>query len=104
MRRQWTSDELIEYWTISSQDLTAPGNKTGTTRLGFAVMLKYFQREGRFPRGRADVPLAVATFLAGQVNTPAEGWRAYRWDSRAAKYHRAQIRALLGIREATAVD
>jgi len=35
------------------------GNKTGATRLRFAVLLKLFAAEGRFPRSAEDVPLAA---------------------------------------------
>jgi len=50
MKRQWENEELVEYWILSPWDLAQVGNKTGTTRLGFAVLLK-FQCEGRFPQG-----------------------------------------------------
>ncbi len=32
------------------------GNKTGATRLGFALLLKYFELAARFPRHAGDVP------------------------------------------------
>ena len=35
---------------------------------------------------------------------PAEAWRGYDWRSRAAAYHRAQIRDALGFREPTLDD
>jgi hypothetical protein len=31
-------------------------NKTGATRLGFAVLLKFFETDGRFPMDAAEVP------------------------------------------------
>jgi Domain of unknown function (DUF4158) len=72
--------------------------------LGFAVLLKFFQREGRFPQRPQDIPPTVVVHLAAQVGIPPEHWSAYDWDGRAIKYHRAEIRALLGFREATIAD
>jgi hypothetical protein len=46
MKRQWENEELIEHWILGPWDLAQVGNKTGATRLGFAVLLKFFQREG----------------------------------------------------------
>jgi hypothetical protein len=33
-----------------SEDWRLVGNKTGSTRLGFALLLKFFEIEARFPR------------------------------------------------------
>jgi hypothetical protein len=44
-------------WTLHATDRALIGNKTGATRLGFAVLLKLFAAEGRFPRC-AEVLLA----------------------------------------------
>ncbi|MBA3824226.1 MAG: DUF4158 domain-containing protein [Ktedonobacterales bacterium] len=104
MKRSWTPEELVEQWSVTPRDLQAIGNKSGATRLGFVVALKYFQCEGRFPRGRQDVPWLIVSFLATQVQVPVEAWNEYRWDSRAATYHRGQIRDVLGFREVTSAD
>ena len=40
-------------------DLAQVGNKTGATRLGFALLLKFFQREGRFPFFKNEIPNVV---------------------------------------------
>lgn len=50
MKRQWETEELVEHWTLDVEDRTLLGNKTGATRLGFAILLKFFRREGRFPQ------------------------------------------------------
>jgi hypothetical protein len=47
MKRQWEHEELIEHWILGPWDLAQVGNKRGATRLGFAVLLKFFQREGQ---------------------------------------------------------
>ncbi len=43
MKRHWTMDELVDHWTLLPSDVALLANKTGATRLGFAVLLKYFQ-------------------------------------------------------------
>ena len=48
-RTKWKTEELVEHWTLDVEDRTLLDNKTGATRLGFAVLLKFFRREGRFP-------------------------------------------------------
>jgi uncharacterized protein DUF4158 len=100
MKREWHPDELMAHWTILPQEHKLLGNKSGPTRLGFAVLLKYFQYEGRFPQHPREVPSEVVTYLAQQLDLEPEIWNHYDWHGRAIKYHRAQIRQELGVREA----
>jgi hypothetical protein len=59
MKRVWTADELVEYWTLTPSELALLANKTGPTRLGFALLLKFFQSEGRFPQRRNEIPPTI---------------------------------------------
>jgi len=52
MKQAWHPDELAQHWTLSDDDYHLLGEKTGATRLAFAVLLKAFQYEGRFPLRR----------------------------------------------------
>lgn len=104
MKRRWETDELVDHWTLLPAELTLLANKTGATRLGFAVLLKSFQVEARFPQRKQDVPGAVVVFVAKQVGVAAEGFLQYQWRGRTIEYHRAQIRTALGFREATEQD
>ena len=104
MKREWHPDELMEHWTMLPQEHKLLGNKSGPTRLGFAVLLKYFQYEGRFPQHPREVPAGIVTYLAQQLDLKPETWSHYDWHGRAIKYHRAQIRQELGVREATVAD
>ena len=67
MKREWQTEELIEHWTLLPGEWPLVGNKHGPTRLGFAVLLKCFQYEGRFPRHPHEVPSSVVAYLAQQV-------------------------------------
>ncbi len=104
MKRQWENEELVEHWTLDVEDCTLLDNKTGATRLGFAVLLKFFRREGRFPQHKHEVPGIVITFLATQVGVDATAYMQYAWQGRTIEYHRAQIREALGFRESSVAD
>jgi hypothetical protein len=97
-------EELMVDWTLLPAEAILVGSKRGPARLGFAVLLKCFQREGRFPQRPQDVPPTVVAHLAAQVGIPPEHWSAYDWDGRTIIYHRAEIRTFLGFREATIAD
>jgi len=99
-----SNDATDDRWTLRAAERALLGNKSGATRLGFAVLLKLFQVEGRFPRCPEDVPLAAVEAIAGQSGVPAAAWRSYDWNGRAIRYHRAQIRTALGFRETTEQD
>lgn len=61
------------------EDCVLLRNKTGATRLGFAVLLEFFQQEGRFPQHKNEVPGIVITFLATQVGAAPEAYVQYAW-------------------------
>ena len=104
MKRAWSPEELLEHWTILPHEHQLLSNKSGPTRLGFAVLLKYFQYAGHFPRHPREVPEEIVAYLAQQLAMAPEPWNHYDWHGRAIKYHRAQIRQELGVREATVAD
>jgi hypothetical protein len=104
MPQEHDGEDLIVDWTLFPGEETLVGSKRGPARLGFAVLLQFFQREGRFPQRPQDVPPRAVAHLAAQVGIPPAQWSAYAWDGRAINYHRAEIRTLLGFREATLAD
>lgn len=105
MRRDWEPEELIACWTLVDADWRLVANKSGATRLGFAVLLKFFELEGRFPRHASEPPLAAVQYVAQQVKVDAaEFATGYAFAGRTVEYHRAQIRTALGFREATRAD
>ena len=96
--------ELADHWSLRPEEKELLGNKQGPSRLGFAVMLKFFQQEGRFPRQRQDVPLAIVKYLRTASRGCEAAWNAFAWQGRTIEYYRAQIRDFLGFREATVED
>jgi hypothetical protein len=95
---------LVEHWTLLPRETELLTNKTGATRLGFAVLLKFFQLEAYFPQQASAVPTVAVEFIAKQVKVAPEQFERYQWRGRTIEYHRAQIRKLHGFRETTVED
>ena len=104
MKRQWDIEELIEHFTLIQEDLDLLTNKSGPTRLGFTLLLKCFQYEGRFPHDRHEIPKDVVNYVAHQLKLNASIYAQYDWEGRTIKAHRAQIREQLEFHEATVLD
>ena len=105
MKRHWTTDDLIEHFTLLPTERALLDPLRGAhTRLGFAVLLKSFQLDGRFPTTSHEVPAPVVAFLAAQLDSDPSVYLQYEWRGRASEEHRGQIRALLGVRPATVED
>ena len=104
MKRDWHPEELIEHWSLTPGEKQQALSKREPSRLGFAVLLKYFQHQGRFPKSAREVPKPVVDYLASQLGVAPAAWQGYDWQGRTIKYHRDEIRKLLGFREATVAD
>lgn len=104
MKRHWTKEELETDWLILPNEERLMENKRGSTRLGYAVLLKYFQHEGRFPLVPTDVPSVIVAYVAEQLGQKPDAWFEYPWQGRSVGYHRANIRKFCGFREATVED
>ena len=77
--------------------------KSGATRAGFAVLLKFFQQHARFPVGPDDLPLGALNYIAAQISIPVDALGSY-WGGRSIKYHRAKIRSHFRFREFASAD
>lgn len=97
-------EELKQRWTLSAEEWKLLKNKTGPTRLGFAVMMKYFYITGRFPDGPREVPRDGIRSIASQLELSIKGWREYPWTGRVTTYHRNEIREFFSFRKASLHD
>lgn len=104
MRQEWEPEDLIEVWTLLEDEVVRLRNKTGANRLGFALLLKFFEVEARFPENAREVPTPAVAYVAQQVKVPAEQWAAYDWQGRAITRHRTEIRTAFGFRAGTEED
>jgi uncharacterized protein DUF4158 len=64
-------DELVEHWTLLDGDHELVAGKRSATRLGFALLLKFYTRHGRFPGGPDELPGEAVAFVARQVDVAA---------------------------------
>lgn len=101
VRQEWLPEELIESWTLVEADWKLIGNKSGVTRLGFGVLLKFYEIEGRFPGYPEEVPAAAVDYVAGLVKVDPALFGKYVWHGSTVEYHRAQIRKAFGTRPAS---
>jgi hypothetical protein len=74
MKRDWTIPELQEYWTLQPGELNLLTSKNDENRLGLALLLKFFQIEGRFPENKNEIPRKCAPFVAEQIDIPVSAF------------------------------
>ncbi len=104
VKANWDTEELIENWTLLPQELELVKNKVGANKIGFAVLLKYFQHFARFPDSPKEVPDAIISYIAQQLQIPSNSYSDYDWQGRSITNHRAAIRKLFGFRVAKIAD
>jgi hypothetical protein len=68
-------------WTLVDGDWVLVANKSGATRLGFSLLLKFFELEGRFPDVLEEVPPAAVEYVADLVKVPPPTSRSTRWSA-----------------------
>jgi hypothetical protein len=97
-------DELIGNWTLAGDELERLSGRRGATKLGFALLLRFYAVHGRFPAGRGEIPDQAVAHVARLVDVPPDELGLYEWDGRTIKAHRADIRRYFGFRECSAAD
>ncbi|MFE9313281.1 DUF4158 domain-containing protein [Streptomyces sp. NPDC006706] len=80
----------MDHFTLSGDEAGWLRNKTGATRLGFAVQLKFLTWRGRLPKMRLELPPDAVEHVAKQVGVGAAELGFYDFTSRAAKRHRSE--------------
>ena len=98
MKRQWDEDRIDTHWTLSASEHALLARRTGHGRFGFAVLLKFFQHERRFPDSRRELPAEVVRHMALQLSMPINALERFDWAGRTAKRQRTEILAWLGVR------
>ena len=93
-----------EDWTIFPKEKELLANRTAHGRFGFAVLLKFFQANGRFPEDSGEIRKEVLALIAEQLELPVEAWGELDWEGRTIKRFRAEIRQHCGFREVTLAD
>ena len=100
----YSDEELIEHFMLSETDQTFITQFRGdTNRHGATVLLKSLQYLGYFPHLN-EVPVAVKSFVAKQLNLVLDPSEQYPWDTRTRFNHVEWIRQYTGFRASTAQD
>lgn len=90
---------LIEEWTLVGRDFDLLGQKPGSTRLGFALLLKFFEIEARFPSGADEFDRVAVDYASEQVGVQAQDFASYAWTGRTIERHRAEIRTVFATKQ-----
>jgi hypothetical protein len=95
MQKDWPPDELVRHWSLSQDEHDLLG-ESGPARLNFAILLKAFQLDGRFPERRSDIAQSVVAFVSRQIGVPPEIYLQQDWSDRTQRIQRAQAREYCG--------
>lgn len=105
MKQQWLPQELIDHWMLTEVELALVNTyHTDPNKLGCALLLKCFQREGKFPQRKQDIPRVIVEYIAEQLQVEITVFDAYKWEKGIIDRHRSQIRNYLNIRIGTVAD
>ena len=97
-------DDIVNSWTLIAADHVLVMTKNSANRLGFALLLLVYRAHGQFPKKPTEIESGSVARVARQLGVAANSHDGYDTASRTWKRHRAEIRALLGFREATVAD
>jgi len=89
---------------LTASDCALILTKHQANRLGFAVLLAFFRERGRFPRRPTDIDRALVNDISAELRLAGTADFKLSLSGRSAERHRAEIRDLLGFREATVAD
>ena len=91
-----------DLYNLDDEELAlAKSKNSDKNRLGFAVLLKYFQTEGHYPKRIQFVDPILIKSLASQLNVNPSFINNFNWEGRSIERFRCEIRELTGFRKAT---
>jgi len=96
---------IDDLFNLSDEELSLVNAKRGSkNKLGFAILLKYFQLEGRYPKHVKFIDPFMLNSVAHQLNIPASCVDHFDWEGRSTERFRNEIRKLFGYKLATLQD
>lgn len=105
MKQQWAAAELLDHWKLTDTEKGLVNQyHTGSNRVACALLMKYFQREGRFPRRKQDIPRVIVEYIADQLYLTPAAFGSYKWERGTIDRHRSRIRRFLSVRTGTTAD
>lgn len=92
-------------YNLSDDELILAKTKnTDKNKLGFAVLLKYFQLESRYPKHIKFIDPLMLNTISNQLNISPSMINQFDWEGRSTKRFRQEVRELLGYRKVTGND
>jgi hypothetical protein len=92
-------------FNLSDDELTlAKSKNSDMNKLGFAILLKYFQLENHYPKHIKYIDPLMFNTIANQLNISTLTINQFDWEGRSTKRFRQEIRELLQYRKATLSD
>jgi TnpA family transposase len=96
--------EASKWWTLPPEDEPLIAAKSRANRLPFAMLLLFFRAHGRFPRAAEEIEPDTVAYVARHLGISPAPANSPAVSGRTVERHRAEIRTLLGFREATVAD
>ena len=104
MKKDWSVGDLIDHFTLTSDELDWLSGQAAYNQLGSAVFLKVFEYQGRFPQHKGQVASDIVEFVAQQLGIQATDFERYLWTGRTGSRNQEAIYNRLGIRDASVED
>ncbi len=93
-----------ELLLLDSEEQRFVQSKQFKTKLLFAVMLKFFRLENRFPMNGDIISHEIIQFISNQLGISSKLIKNINWENRTSERFRQEIRDFLGYRQATIMD
>ena len=85
-------------FNLNDDELSLANTKNSNkNKLGFAVLLKYFQLEGHYPKHVKFVDPLMLNCIANQLNINPTRIDNFDWEGRSTERYRREIREFLGV-------
>lgn len=92
-------------FSLSDDELDlAKAKNSDKNKLGFAVLLKYFQLENHYPKQIKFIDPLMLNTIANQLNIAPSLVNHFDWEGRSTERFRGEIRGFLGYRAANQND
>lgn len=93
----------LDLFALDSEELRIIQTKPFKSKLHFAIMLKFFRTENRFPVNDDVISPEMMQFISNQLNINTE-ITAIDWENRTSERFRQEIQDFLGYKKATLAD
>jgi len=93
----------LDLFTLNSEELRLIQTKPFKSKLHFAIMLKFFMIENRFPVNDDAISQELIQLISNQLNINTK-LTAIDWENRTSERFRQELRDFLGYKKATLAD